>query len=87
VGLERIGNPDELEALRTIVQWHRKKTRSWRAAQILAEWSRMQRAFWRVLPRGIAGQGQATIRAARDYMGAHTHNIEPINEESVAMKP
>ncbi len=87
VELERIGNPEEIEALRTIVQWHRKKTRSWRAAQILAEWSRMQRAFWRVLPRGIAGQGQATIRTARDYMGAHTHNIEPINEESVAMKP
>src|SRR5713226_5803077 len=79
VGLERIDNPDEIEALRTIVQWHRKKTRSWRAAQILAEWSRMQRAFWRVLPRNIGGQGQATIRTARDYMGAHTHNLEPIN--------
>jgi glutamate synthase domain-containing protein 3 len=54
VELQRLEESDEIEALRTIIQWHRKKTRSWRAAQILAEWSRMQRAFWRVLPRGTA---------------------------------
>ena len=64
VELQRIGDPDEIEALRTIIQWHRKRTRSWRAAQILAEWSRMQRAFWRVLPRGAA-------QSAYDYVDAH----------------
>ncbi|HKF35585.1 MAG TPA: glutamate synthase large subunit [Ktedonobacteraceae bacterium] len=61
VELQRLEEADEIEALRTIIQWHRKKTRSWRAAQILAEWSRMQRAFWRILPRG-------TVHSACDYV-------------------
>ena len=53
-------DPDEIDALRTIIQWHGKKTRSWRAAQILAEWSRMQRVFWRVLPRELSVNTQTT---------------------------
>src|SRR5712692_4834286 len=71
VELQRLEEPDEIEALRTIIQWHRKKTRSWRAAQILAEWSRMQRAFWRVLPRG-------TAHSACDYVDSHVYNAELI---------
>ena len=71
VELQRIDDLDELEALRTIIQWHRKKTRSWRAAQVLAEWSRMQRAFWRVLPRD-------TEHSACDYVDAHPYNAELI---------
>ena len=87
VELLRIDNPDEIKALHTIIQWHRKKTRSWRAAQILAEWSRMQRAFWRVAPRVITGQGQATVQTACDYVDAHAYHAELTDEESLAMKP
>jgi len=48
VELQRLDDPDEIEALREVIHWHRQKTHSWRAAQVLAEWSRMQRLFWRV---------------------------------------
>jgi glutamate synthase (NADPH/NADH) large chain/glutamate synthase (ferredoxin) len=61
VELQRLDDPDEIEALRVIIQWHRQKTRSWRAAQLLSEWTRMQRAFWRVAPPG-------TIHSACDYV-------------------
>src|SRR5437763_2313709 len=74
VELQRIHNPDEIDALRTIIQWHGKKTRSWRAAQILAEWSRMQRVFWRVLPRDLSLNAQTTSRTACDYVDAHSYS-------------
>ncbi len=76
VEFQRMHDPDEIEALRTIIQWHRKKTRSWRAAQIIAEWSRMQRAFWRVLPRDTGELGLATIRTAYDFVDAHAYSAE-----------
>ncbi len=76
VELQRIQNPDEIDSLRTIIQWHGKKTRSWRAAQILAEWSRMQRAFWRVLPRDLSVNGQTFIRTAYDYVDTHAYSAE-----------
>ena len=69
VELERIHDADEMEAVRTIVSWHCKKTRSWRAAQILAEWKWMQRRFWRVLPHG-------TATSACDYVDAHLYRSE-----------
>ena len=58
-------NPAEIDALRTVIQWHRKRTHSWRAAQLLAEWSRMHRLFWRVSPYG------STCSAA-DFVASHT---------------
>jgi glutamate synthase domain-containing protein 3 len=76
VELQRIQNPDEIDALRTIIQWHGKRTRSWRAAHILAEWSRMQRAFWRVLPRDLSVNGQTSIQTACDYVDAHAYSAE-----------
>ena len=76
VEFQRMHDPDEIEALRRIIQWHRKKTRSWRAAQIIAEWSRMQRAFWRVLPRDTGELGLATIRTAYDFVDAHAYSAE-----------
>lgn len=72
VNLQRIDDPAELEALRTVIAWHRKKTRSWRAAQLLAEWSRMQRAFWRVAPA-------TTAQSACDFVDDHIQAIEPIS--------
>ena len=71
VGLQRINGPDEQWALRTIIQWHRKKTHSWRAAQLLAEWSRMHHFFWRVSPTGRA-------QTASDFIGADTQQIERV---------
>jgi glutamate synthase domain-containing protein 2/glutamate synthase domain-containing protein 1/glutamate synthase domain-containing protein 3 len=76
VELQRLHDADEIDALRTIIQWHGKKTRSWRAAQILAEWSRMQRVFWRVLPRELNVNTQTTSRTASDYVDAHSYSAE-----------
>ena len=76
VELQRMHDPDEIDALRTIIQWHGKKTRSWRAAQILAEWTRMQRVFWRVLPRDLNVNTQTTSRTACDYVDAHSYSAE-----------
>lgn len=72
VDLQRINDPDEQWALRTIIQWHRKKTHSWRAAQLLAEWSRMQHFFWRVSPVGGA-------QTASDFVGAETQQVERVS--------
>jgi glutamate synthase domain-containing protein 2/glutamate synthase domain-containing protein 1/glutamate synthase domain-containing protein 3 len=71
VEFQRIGDPGEAEALRTVIQWHHKKTRSWRAAQLLAEWSRLQRAFWRVAPRDAS-------YSAYDYVDANIYNAEVV---------
>jgi len=79
VELQRIGNPDEIEALRTVISWYRRKTRSWRAAQLLAEWSRMHRAFWRVSARNtteLVSPEQDNTPTARDYLDMHIHNTE-----------
>ncbi|WP_069803883.1 glutamate synthase large subunit [Thermogemmatispora onikobensis] len=64
VELQRINDPDEAEALRKLIVLHRKKTHSWRAAQILAEWDHMQRFFWRVAPR-------ERMQTACDFLGAY----------------
>ena len=48
VEAQRLDNPADVEAVRMLIEWHRKKTNSWQAARLLAEWSHMQRAFWRV---------------------------------------
>src|SRR5712692_7245347 len=66
VELQRISDSDEIEALRAIIQWHSHKTRSWRASQLLSEWSRMHRAFWRVSPQSTIEQEQAPTTTARD---------------------
>ncbi len=68
VELQRVDNPEEMEALRTVIAWHRTKTRSWRAAQILAEWSRMQRMFWRVSPHDVE-------HSARNYVHVGEHEV------------
>jgi glutamate synthase domain-containing protein 2/glutamate synthase domain-containing protein 1/glutamate synthase domain-containing protein 3 len=67
VELQRLNDAGEQWALRTIIQWHRKKTHSWRAAQLLAEWSRMHRLFWRVSPIGRA-------QTASDFVEHHTQH-------------
>ena len=76
VELQRLTDSDEIEALRAIIQKHRKKTHSWRAAQILAEWSRMQRAFWRVVPTG-------STHTARDYSETESEPRERLQEAQV----
>ncbi len=71
VELQRMNDAGEQEALRTIILWHRKKTHSWRAAQLLAEWSRMHRLFWRVSPIGRE-------QTASDFVEDHTQHAERI---------
>jgi glutamate synthase domain-containing protein 2/glutamate synthase domain-containing protein 1/glutamate synthase domain-containing protein 3 len=50
VELQRIDDQRESEALRTVVEWHVRKTHSKYAERILAHWENIQHAFWRVLP-------------------------------------
>src|SRR6266851_784817 len=71
VEFHRIDDPGEMEALRTVIQWHHKKTRSWRAAQLLAEWSRLQQAFWRVAPYNAS-------YSARDFVDTNIYNAEVV---------
>lgn len=65
IDVQRLADPAEIEALRTIIQWHRKKTQSWRAAELLAEWSHTQRAFWRVSTHGYAASTQDLLAHVR----------------------
>ncbi len=73
VEVQRIHDPNEIAALRTLIQWHVKKTRSWRASQILSEWTRMQRVFWRVLPRDNGSYTETSTTTACDYVNAHAY--------------
>jgi glutamate synthase domain-containing protein 3 len=68
VELQRLDDSDEIEALRTIIQMHHKKTRSWRASQLLAEWNRMQRVFWRVSPHN-------STHSARDFVDNYEKEV------------
>ena len=43
-------------------------TRGVTAAQVLAEWSRMQRVFWRVFPRG-------STCTANDFVETEEHDV------------
>ncbi|MBE3559260.1 MAG: glutamate synthase large subunit [Ktedonobacteraceae bacterium] len=63
VDIGRIEDEDELEALRSIVERHARKTRSKWAEHILKHWEHMVPCFWRVLPRG-------TSTTARDFADA-----------------
>jgi glutamate synthase (NADPH/NADH) large chain/glutamate synthase (ferredoxin) len=63
VEAQRLDNPAEIEAVRAIIELHRKKTNSWQAARLLAEWSDMQRAFWRVSSSASAANTQDLLTA------------------------
>ena len=65
VEAQRLEDSNEAELLHTLIQWHRKKTHSWRAAQLLAEWGQMQQAFWRVSARGYAATTQDLLARVR----------------------
>ena len=54
VGMDRIDNAREIGALRTVIEWHARKTRSKHAERILEQWDAIQHRFWRVLPRGTS---------------------------------
>ncbi|HEY3992724.1 MAG TPA: glutamate synthase large subunit, partial [Ktedonobacteraceae bacterium] len=58
VEAQRLNDPAEIEAVRAIIELHRKKTNSWQAARLLAEWSNMQRAFWRISSSASAASTQ-----------------------------
>ncbi len=68
--LNRIDDARELEALRTVIEWHARKTRSKHAEQILEQWDEIQGQFWRVLPRG-------TTTSACDFVdtGEYDHSL------------
>ncbi|HEX7734736.1 MAG TPA: glutamate synthase large subunit [Ktedonobacteraceae bacterium] len=48
VEAQRLNDPAEAESVRALIEMHRKKTNSWQAARLLAEWGRLQQFFWRV---------------------------------------
>lgn len=66
VDFQRIDDDDELEALRTVIEMHCKRTHSHHAADILENWESMQSLFWRVAPRD-------RTYTATDYLGTQEH--------------
>jgi glutamate synthase (NADPH/NADH) large chain/glutamate synthase (ferredoxin) len=68
VELQRVEDLREREALRTVIGWHARKTRSKRAVQILDEWDQLQGLFWRVLPKG-------TSTSACDFVDAGEYDV------------
>ncbi|HLG62926.1 MAG TPA: glutamate synthase large subunit [Ktedonosporobacter sp.] len=66
VELHRIDDCDEAEALRTIIEWHARKTHSRHAEHILKQWHRMQGLFWRILPRGTSTSACDFVKSS-DY--------------------
>jgi glutamate synthase (NADPH/NADH) large chain/glutamate synthase (ferredoxin) len=63
VDIERIGDERERAALRTVIEWHARKTHSKHAESILGAWELFSNSFWRVLPRG-------TSTSACDFVNA-----------------
>jgi glutamate synthase domain-containing protein 3 len=63
--LVRLDDSAELEVLHTLIQLHSKKTHSERAAQLLADWEKYQRAFWRYSPLGYAAPTQDILLHVR----------------------
>jgi glutamate synthase (ferredoxin) len=54
VGLEKLADADEIEAVWKLVQRHQTYTRSERAAQVLADWKNYVPKFVKVLPQDYA---------------------------------
>ena len=75
VELDRIEDEQELDALRTVVEAHARKTHSKYAAQILDEWDEYSQLFWRVQPRGIATSACDFVRGSfhDDSMAIASH--------------
>jgi len=46
-----VSDPDEIEALKSMIQRHAELTGSARAKEILADWPRQLETFWRVAPK------------------------------------
>ncbi len=72
VDLQRIDDPNELEALRTVIDQHARRTRSKHAVRILDEWDAIQNVFWRVQPRG------ATVSAC-DFVDVGEHDVARVS--------
>jgi glutamate synthase (NADPH/NADH) large chain/glutamate synthase (ferredoxin) len=72
VELQRIEDAREREALRIVIGWHARKTRSKRAIQILDAWDAMHDLFWRVLPKG-------TGTSACDFVDAGEYDVAPMS--------
>ncbi|GCE25617.1 glutamate synthase [Dictyobacter alpinus] len=68
VGLSRLSDNGELEALRSIVELHARKTRSKYSEEILANWDQVAGKFWRVQPEGASVSAQDFVEG-NDYAG------------------
>jgi glutamate synthase (ferredoxin) len=51
VGLEKLEEPEEIEALRQLIQRHADYTKSQRAQAVLTGWNQMIPKFVKVMPR------------------------------------
>ncbi len=54
VDIQRLGDEREIAALRTVIEWHVRKTHSKHAEDILNMWDQLYSSFWRVLPHGAS---------------------------------
>jgi glutamate synthase domain-containing protein 2/glutamate synthase domain-containing protein 1/glutamate synthase domain-containing protein 3 len=65
VRADRVSDPAEIQALRSIVERHRELTRSERAREVLEGWSEQLGQFWRVAPKAApSGVGATTSDTA-----------------------
>ncbi len=68
VDLQRLLDPGEVDALRTVVEWHARKTHSKYAESILEQWEQLLPSFWRVQPNN-------TTLSACDFVEAGEHEV------------
>lgn len=72
VDIERLRDGREIAALRTVIEWHARRTRSKHAESILNAWEQLYSSFWRVLPRG-------TNISAYDFVDAGDYDQERLS--------
>jgi glutamate synthase domain-containing protein 3 len=72
VDIERLRDEREIAALRTVIGWHVRKTRSKHAESILNAWELLYSSFWRVLPHGVS-------ISAYDFVGAGDYDQERLS--------
>jgi glutamate synthase (ferredoxin) len=65
VGVEPLADPEEIAAVRALIERHRGCTGSVRAATVLAQWPQMVGRFQRVMPKDY-GRVLACVRRAHD---------------------
>ncbi|KAM3089971.1 glutamate synthase large subunit [Phormidesmis sp. 146-35] len=82
VGLETLEDPEEIEALRQLIQRHADYTQSQKAAQVLANWDDCIPQFVKVMPRDYKRVLQALKKAEADGLSGDDALIAAFEENA-----